>query len=1467
MDAFTGVVKAALLLEDVPRKAAAQMVQLAATHMGGTEGPAAPLLAAAQDPIFTSASMMAYLQRIFRASMPRIAQVLELVVGPALSVADSCDGVALAGLLEVLPAGQGDTDTSEGFASESDQSPAMGMFGMTRRQVYVFLRHRETIRQWGILGFLVFPEIMRHPGSPQRLTQLLADGFALHVYKDRVACAHALALQHLGPAIVAALGAGGAPSSGGGASPRGLGALLGRFSTKLRKSQTEEQDAHEGLPPHPLLVAAAATAVAAAPLQHRMWRTYLSGQLRGMHAAFAACPTRIPGQMDMLMAALSLGREELLWYFRHQGCSVPPELAPLLAAKGLLPGAQGRAGAGQAQGQVPVGSSEDALQALQLLAAMDAMHRLLAEHHSSLSKMIRDAVGADMQAHVVPCTPRVEFRLRQAQTNGAPGAAPPGLQPFKEMTDLLRSVLLASSPPADAAARVASAAGIWVYVSLQLAAVEPPLKAAKVLQYAEDTHYLDILQKSLDAARLLYEGPLLHAASADLAPGLSHLLETLLAAAGAALGSSRLECVHAALGAMQGLHWMLPNRVEAYAAAVAGSGPGSRRTSQDMSSSAPSRNSSSAGGPPSQTPRAANSRRLQNGQPDDLPQRCLGLVVGCVRQLLAPVVQAPLASSGGLDSSASTAGATASSGSLRGRHSSHSIIKAAAARMGRTSDNSAATSSRGTTPERLRADGSGHRSAAEAQTEPAALLPGQGSGEAPRGLEDAHDSPAGEAGRALPAAAELAARLLPLCLALDCGRMLLVDSVAGSSSSSSGGGGGGGVAEALELCRGQLVEAVRDSFTQLLANTAAAIGQASLPVPSAQLAPLRRFVEVVSALQPHLATELLPELAAALLQQSSAPTLQTIGLEAAAVSRPRLPPPPATTVEVALSVNPKAGLVPAGRSGSITSGASFSGAGPMSRSFTGQGQNGRYSSAGGDSDRSSLGPMTAALVSSGGAGSPSGPSVLRAMHAWLWSTVVNDDRRMGVAYDTEAGAFAAPSAPGLAAATSVRELALLFEWFGPCAAADLTRGCDQLIHSTLEQMQAALEFNARPLQELLDAARTPLDQRLAAVQRALPCLAPPAPSAAASGSGPAALLGPLAEMVLRLGRCLALRLQLGRAAAVAASRSADFAALALSEMAGGGTGGEAGAEGRREWAALVRLGAGAVGEAGGDPGALLPHRDDPLLTAIVTAMLPSLEAAQRWHRLPALLAALMAAPQWSSAPPGASAGPAASRSGGGRSRSGSVTGAAPGGGGSTGGAWSALPGGGPQAVAVLGLVSTVAVSLALSLQAAMAQALHPSASQFLLGCASPAGAMLCAYQRTALAALQASASASHGGPSSASLAPKQAALVALEQLPLLRAYRYSPLDTEPLPAPDPGDCATPTNASLELGGGSWWAVGSGAAGGGAGGGTPRRRAAAVAVEADPSEREPALVGGRWSGGVDAWRPAARLAPLVMGQVG
>jgi hypothetical protein len=65
----------------------------------------------------------------------------------------------------------------------------------------------------------------------------------------------------------------------------------------------------------------------------------------------------------------------------------------------------------------------------------------------------------------------------------------------QDLTDLLRSVLLSSIPPADASARVSSACGIWIYVSLQLASAEPPLKAAKVLQYAEDTRYLDVLQK------------------------------------------------------------------------------------------------------------------------------------------------------------------------------------------------------------------------------------------------------------------------------------------------------------------------------------------------------------------------------------------------------------------------------------------------------------------------------------------------------------------------------------------------------------------------------------------------------------------------------------------------------------------------------------------------------------------------------------------------------------------------------------------------------------------------------------------------------------------------------------------------------------------------------------------------------------------------------------------------------------
>lgn len=64
----------------------------------------------------------------------------------------------------------------------------------------------------------------------------------------------------------------------------------------------------------------------------------------------------------------------------------------------------------------------------------------------------------------------------------------------QDLADLLHG-LLGGEAPQDAAARVASARGIWAFVCLQLACVDPPVKAAKVLQYAEDVQYLEALQQ------------------------------------------------------------------------------------------------------------------------------------------------------------------------------------------------------------------------------------------------------------------------------------------------------------------------------------------------------------------------------------------------------------------------------------------------------------------------------------------------------------------------------------------------------------------------------------------------------------------------------------------------------------------------------------------------------------------------------------------------------------------------------------------------------------------------------------------------------------------------------------------------------------------------------------------------------------------------------------------------------------
>lgn len=58
------------------------------------------------------------------------------------------------------------------------------------------------------------------------------------------------------------------------------------------------------------------------------------------------------------------------------------------------------------------------------------------------------------------------------------------------------------------------------------------------------------LPQSLDAARLLYEAPLLHAGAADLG-SLCHHAQQLLAAAQTGLAGGRLQHVQVALAAMQ----------------------------------------------------------------------------------------------------------------------------------------------------------------------------------------------------------------------------------------------------------------------------------------------------------------------------------------------------------------------------------------------------------------------------------------------------------------------------------------------------------------------------------------------------------------------------------------------------------------------------------------------------------------------------------------------------------------------------------------------------------------------------------------------------------------------------------------------------------------------------------------------------------------------------------------------------
>jgi hypothetical protein len=224
-------------------------------------------------------------------------------------------------------------------------------------------------------------------------------------------------------------------------------------------------------------------------------------------------------------------------------------------------------------------------------------------------------------------------------------------------------------------------------------------------------------------------------------------------------------------------------------------------------------------------------------------------------------------------------------------------------------------------------------------------------------------------------------------------------------------------------------------------------------------------------------------------------------------------------------------------------------------------------------------------------------------------------------------------------------------------------------------VQAALDDDVGALQQLTDAARLPMAQRSAAValaaQRLLPASLGEVRQAGhqeplrLDGAAASALL----EGVARLARCLQLRAQLGCAAEAAAEKSVPWALKALCGAAvptcAGLPEGARSAAASRSWPALLGLPSSTGAEASADAATLapgpLPDAADPLLTKLLAGALRSAEsmrvwcpttrdrtfrilcplpagrlttlpAAQRWHRLPALLAVLAAAPLWRSGP-------------------------------------------------------------------------------------------------------------------------------------------------------------------------------------------------------------------------------------------
>ncbi|GAM26866.1 hypothetical protein SAMD00019534_100410 [Acytostelium subglobosum LB1] len=145
--------------------------------------------------------------------------------------------------------------------------------------------YASRIHQWILYGHLVAPGTLSTPNSIELVKFALSEGYNLPVYKEISFAVH-----------------------------NEYSALFKSYKSKTIQLQKQKK----------VIAEAAQAAAQESQRKHHERRIYLRQELEAMWNLFRDKPCLLAPKINVLLAALSLAKEEVFWYFRHLD-SVPPE--------------------------------------------------------------------------------------------------------------------------------------------------------------------------------------------------------------------------------------------------------------------------------------------------------------------------------------------------------------------------------------------------------------------------------------------------------------------------------------------------------------------------------------------------------------------------------------------------------------------------------------------------------------------------------------------------------------------------------------------------------------------------------------------------------------------------------------------------------------------------------------------------------------------------------------------------------------------------------------------------------------------------------------------------------------------------------------------------------------------------------------------------------------------------------------